>query len=175
MRPVVPSVPSVPPGWPSWTFPAVAVSVPRARRAVRGLLRSWGVPGDVGEVAELLVSELVTNAVRHARRPSPAQAPVTLSVSAGKGRVRFAVSDADPRPPCPRRANAQDEGSRGLELVDSLAAAWGCETTGEAGGGKVVWFELAARGSCDVHAGTRARQKLPVGFWRELPWIRGRT
>ncbi|QYC41931.1 hypothetical protein Nocox_21635 [Nonomuraea coxensis DSM 45129] len=121
----------------SWTLPAAAASVPRARRAARGLLAEWGPPHQVGEVAELLVSELVTNAVQHAH------GPVVLSMWARDGRLRCEVADADPRPPRPRQAREEDEGSRGLELVQALADTWGSAPTRR---GKVVWFELAAPG-----------------------------
>ncbi|MED7924443.1 ATP-binding protein [Nonomuraea sp. LP-02] len=121
----------------SWTLPATASSVPRARRAARGLLAEWDAPRETGEAAELLVSELVTNAVRHAH------GPVVLSMWARGGRLRCEVADADPRPPRPRHAGEQDEGSRGLELVQALADAWGSTPSRR---GKIVWFELAAPG-----------------------------
>ncbi|MEU4511832.1 ATP-binding protein [Nonomuraea wenchangensis] len=121
----------------SWTLPATASSVPRARRAARDLLAEWDPPRDTAEAAELLVSELVTNAVRHAH------GPVVLSMWARDGRLRCEVADTDPRPPRPRQAGEQDEGSRGLELVQALADAWGSTPSRR---GKVVWFELAAPG-----------------------------
>ncbi|MEV0627771.1 ATP-binding protein [Nonomuraea wenchangensis] len=121
----------------SWTLPATASSVPRARRAARGLLAEWGPPSETGETAELLVSELVTNAIQHAR------GPVVLSMWARGGRLRCEVADADPRPPRPRHAGEQDEGSRGLELVEALADTWGSTPSRR---GKVVWFELTTPG-----------------------------
>jgi anti-sigma regulatory factor (Ser/Thr protein kinase) len=118
--------------------------VPQARRAVRELLRHWGRPGR-SEVAELLTSELVTNALVHTDR----EAVLTAVVSPHGLRVE--VRDFAGRRPLPRpsgpgpesEADAGDTGyrtsGRGLVLVQSLADAWGVRPHGV---GKSVWFEL---------------------------------
>lgn len=107
--------------------------VPEARRALRELLRQWGRPGS-SEIAELLTSELVTNALVHTDR----DAVLTATVSP-RG-LRVEVRDFVGRRPrlC---APVADEGThgRGLVLVDSLADAWGVRAHGV---GKAVWFEL---------------------------------
>lgn len=119
-----------------WTFPAEAGAVRAARAAVRGQLCRWGLDS-LGDVAALLVSELVTNALRHATGPigvrlvRPAGLPGVLLVE---------VSDPVPDPPRERAARPDDENGRGLQLVASSSRRWGSRPGGT---GKTVWFELA--------------------------------
>ncbi|MGW0941324.1 ATP-binding protein [Streptomyces sp. NPDC002623] len=110
-------------------------AVPEARRALRELLRDWGKPGR-SETAELLTSELVTNALVH----TDDDAVLTATVSPSGLRVE--VRDSAARRPRPSVQSA-DEGThgRGLVLVESLADTWGVRAHGA---GKVVWFELDA-------------------------------
>ncbi|MFF4252354.1 ATP-binding protein [Streptomyces sp. NPDC001663] len=110
-------------------------AVPEARRALRELLRQWGRPGR-SEIAELLTSELVTNALIHTDN----DAVLTATISP-RG-LRVEVRDFVARRPRLRVPNADDgTHGRGLVLVQSLADAWGVRTHGV---GKVVWFELDA-------------------------------
>ncbi|MER6978980.1 ATP-binding protein [Streptomyces carpinensis] len=111
-------------------------AVPEARRALRELLRHWGRP-DTSDVAELLTSELVTNALVH----TDDDAILTATVSP-RG-LRVEVRDFVARRPRPRRPVADaDTHGRGLLLVQSLADAWGvCPHEV----GKSVWFELGAQ------------------------------
>jgi anti-sigma regulatory factor (Ser/Thr protein kinase) len=115
-------------------LPATPAAASVARLFVRCLCEEWGV-GDVADVAELLSSELVTNAVIHARSAIELEAAWTSSDlrvdvrDVGGGRVRTA---GDPPP-------SEAEGGRGLAIVASLADAWGVEDTGR---GKSVWFSL---------------------------------
>ncbi|MER5429579.1 ATP-binding protein [Streptomyces sp. NPDC002588] len=110
-------------------------AVPEARRALRELLRGWGRPGR-SETAELLTSELVTNALVH----TDDDAVLTATVSSSGLRVE--VRDSVPRRPRPCAPAADDStNGRGLVLVQSLADAWGVRVLGA---GKVVWFELDA-------------------------------
>ncbi|MET8243938.1 ATP-binding protein [Streptomyces sp. NPDC005202] len=109
-------------------------AVPEARRALRELLRSWGKPG-TSEIAELLTSELVTNALIH----TDDEAILTATVSPHGLRVE--VRDFVARRPRPRAPNAERTHGRGLVLVQSLADAWGVRAHGV---GKAVWFELGA-------------------------------
>lgn len=110
-------------------------AVPEARRALRELLTHWGRPGR-SEIAELLTSELVTNALVHTDR----EAVLTATVSA-RG-LHVEVRDFVGRRPRPRAADADDgTHGRGLMLVQSLADAWGVRPHGV---GKAVWFDLAA-------------------------------
>ena len=85
------------------------------------------------DLAELLVSELVTNAILHARTT------ITLAVATTRQGVRVAVGDGSSRGPRQRSFSDQATTGRGLTLVESLATAWGSES---AGSGKTVWFEL---------------------------------
>ncbi|MFE3635874.1 ATP-binding protein [Streptomyces cellostaticus] len=122
-----------------WVFPAEPGVVRTARGAVRGQLRGWDLDC-VADLAALLVSELVTNALRHATGPigvrlvRPARLGGTLLVE---------VSDPLPDPPRERVARPEDESGRGLQLVAGAARRWG---TRPGGGGKTVWFELAVPG-----------------------------
>ncbi|MER7347936.1 SpoIIE family protein phosphatase [Streptomyces aurantiacus] len=115
-----------------WTLPREPQSVGRARELACERLRAWDLEALVDN-AELLVSELVTNALRY-----------------GEGEIRLRllldrtlvceVWDAGLVQPRRRRARDTDEGGRGLQLVGLLSAAWGSRRTPR---GKTVWFELA--------------------------------
>ena len=87
------------------------------------------------DAALLLTSELVSNAVLHGG------GPVRLSVDDGAARVRIEVADAGQPLPGGRGSQRpdEDEGGRGLQLVEALASSWGSRAEP---GGKVVWFEL---------------------------------
>ncbi len=103
----------------------------RARRLARRALSRWGME-DMSDSVELLVSEVVTNAVRYASRP------VTLRLLRTDV-LRCEVGDDVPQLPRLRQARATDEGGRGLYLVNRLARRWGATRLST---GKVVWFEL---------------------------------
>ncbi|WTF11561.1 ATP-binding protein [Streptomyces sp. NBC_01613] len=110
-------------------------AVPEARRALRELLRQWGRPGR-SDIAELLTSELVTNALIHTDHDA------VLTATVGPRGLRVEVRDFVARRPRLRVPNADDgTHGRGLVLVQSLADAWGVRAHGV---GKVVWFELDA-------------------------------
>lgn len=104
----------------------------RARRFARRALARWGLE-ELSDSLELLVSEVVTNAVRYAERP------VTLRLLRTDV-LRCEVGDDSPQLPRQRRARETDEGGRGLFLVNRLARRWGATRLSS---GKVVWFELA--------------------------------
>ncbi|WP_028804680.1 ATP-binding protein [Streptomyces sp. 142MFCol3.1] len=123
-----------------WTFPAEPGAVRTARAVVRSQLRTWELDS-LGDIAALLVSELVTNSLRYATGPigvrlvRPDGLPgETLLVE---------VSDPLPEPPRERTADAGDESGRGLQLVAGSSRRWG---TRLAEAGKTVWFELAVPG-----------------------------
>ncbi|MFD9225722.1 SpoIIE family protein phosphatase [Streptomyces sp. NPDC060064] len=103
----------------------------RARRLARRALNRWGLE-ELSDSVELLVSEVVTNAVRYAERP------VTLRLLRTDV-LRCEVGDDSPQLPRQRRARDTDEGGRGLFLVNRLARRWGATRLST---GKVVWFEL---------------------------------
>ncbi|MEW2195450.1 SpoIIE family protein phosphatase [Streptomyces microflavus] len=106
----------------------------RARRLARRALGRWGLD-EMSDEVELLVSEVVTNAVRYAERP------VTLRLLR-TDILRCEVGDDSPQLPRQRRARETDEGGRGLFLVNRLARRWGATRLST---GKVVWFEMATR------------------------------
>ena len=101
-----------------------------ARNFVGATLDRWG-RADLVEVAMLLTSELVTNAIVHAGTD------LVVTVRRDGDRARVAVRDEEGTPP--RRRQPSLDGGRGLALVEALAGSWG---TFPAGGGKAVWFEL---------------------------------
>ncbi|MFD7442938.1 SpoIIE family protein phosphatase [Streptomyces sp. NPDC059909] len=103
----------------------------RARRLARRALARWDLE-ELSDSVELLVSEVVTNAVRYAERP------VTLRLLRTDV-LRCEVGDDSPQLPRQRRARDTDEGGRGLFLVNRLARRWGATRLST---GKVVWFEL---------------------------------
>ncbi|MFF9023594.1 SpoIIE family protein phosphatase [Streptomyces eurythermus] len=118
-----------------WTLPREPRSVGRAREYARDRLQSWDLEPLI-DTTELLVSELVTNALRY-----------------GEGEIRLRllldrtlvceVWDSGLVQPRRRRARDTDEGGRGLQLVGLLSAAWGSRRTPR---GKTVWFELPLPG-----------------------------
>lgn len=135
--------------WPLRThleFGVLPGAVPCARLHTKLVLWEWGL-GSLSEVAELLTSELMTNAVQAtvARR---IPVPVRLRLSSDTIHLLIEVWDADPRPPTPKALDADgipplDEGGRGLFLVATLSKQWGWYPVREQGG-KVVWAEVAA-------------------------------
>jgi anti-sigma regulatory factor (Ser/Thr protein kinase) len=101
---------------------------------VRLQLLQWGLD-ELVDVAELLVSEVVTNSIRHAL------AGGRVSVARqGKG-VRVEVADSGGGTPVPRQAEPHEPTGRGLAIVGALADRWG--VVDPPGSGKTVWFELA--------------------------------
>ncbi|MEC4019019.1 ATP-binding protein [Streptomyces sp. H27-D2] len=129
----------------AWRFTATPQdsSVPRARHAVRDLLRHQRVPADEELLQGLLliVSELVTNAVRHAALLSP---EIGVEVSVVGSWVRVAVEDNHPYRPKALEADQARTGGRGLLLVKAITDEAGgmCDVEHTASGGKVVWAEL---------------------------------
>jgi anti-sigma regulatory factor (Ser/Thr protein kinase) len=111
--------------------PAAAAA---ARRQVRAAIYTWNASVDE-DVAILLTSELVTNAIKHA-----AGGAVTLSVRCTRTYLRVDVLDMSSSPPRLADVTAEDEAGRGLMLVDSLSAYWGSYRTPT---GKAVYFTLA--------------------------------
>ena len=111
-------------------------SVPAARHFVdRALPEScWA------DEVTLLVSELTSNAVRHAGTP------FTVSLACDGSLVRVEVSDDDPAFPVARQAPVDAITGRGLMIVDALASNWGVEPTST---GKIVWFEVACKSTVD--------------------------
>ncbi|GAA2628637.1 hypothetical protein GCM10010307_18700 [Streptomyces vastus] len=117
-------------------------SVPRSRAALHAVLGEWGVAQDVLDTAELVLSELVTNALR-VPVPSDRQVGVRIARSLEDGLLRLEVSDAGAGRPEVREPGDDETGGRGLLLVETLAHRWGVDE--RVGGiGKTVWAELKA-------------------------------
>jgi serine/threonine-protein kinase RsbW len=128
-----------------WSFVRSARSPRRARGLLRGQLEVWGVDKEAVEVAELLVSELVTNAVRHATRPTGRLVAVGVELAPWR-LLRVEVADTSAVPPVVKEGwDPEGESGRGLLLVRELAADWGTYPRRHVG--KVVWFTLGLAGT----------------------------
>ncbi len=114
--------------------PCDAASPGRARRFVADVLSRHGLDAAQDE-ATLLVSELVTNAIRHAK----SDATIAIDLTDGR-RVRVSVTDHGPGWPEPREPG-NGPGGFGLQFVAEIADNWGTYRIGD---GKTVWFELEA-------------------------------
>lgn len=106
----------------------------QARRLIRDQLARWGLD-EHADTTGLLATELVTNALTHARGPIR----MSMALSPWKRTLRCGITDVSPLPPRPHRARHDEEHGRGLQLLDELASRWGSRQTS---GGKAVWFEL---------------------------------
>ncbi len=115
------------------SLPGAPPSAGKARRFVRSVLAGAGLSG-LADVAELLVSELVSNAILHAGT----DLEVVVRIMAD--RVSVEVHDRGPGAATRRHYSATSGTGRGLVLVEELAREWGTVTTAT---GKFVWFELA--------------------------------
>ncbi|MEE1794705.1 ATP-binding protein [Streptomyces sp. BE308] len=129
-----------------FTAPAVDVSVPQSRHAVRDLLDRQGVPlgDDILQGLLLIVSELVTNAVKHAALLSP---ELAVEVAIGADWIRVSVEDNHPYRPTALETDHAQTGGRGLLLVREITAEAGgtCDVEHTAGGGKIIWAALPLR------------------------------
>jgi anti-sigma regulatory factor (Ser/Thr protein kinase) len=123
-------------------------SVPAARRFVRVTLLAWGLPA-AAEAAEILVSEVCTNAVLHARTE------MTVKVSQAGDVAQICVEDGSPVLPRQRRHGVDATTGRGMQLVEMLSLRWGVDHVGT-GPGKVVWFEVPVDGSASAVMGSDA-------------------
>ena len=95
-----------------------------------------GMPADSVDTAVLLLSELVTNAVRHGT------GEIGVRVTNRQGRLRVAISDGRASLPRLVPLNLESDHGRGMQLVDALAVAWGVDTATPPASGKSVWFEV---------------------------------
>ena len=120
------------------TLPATGRAAGLARQATRDTLAAWQL-AYLEETAVLLVSELVTNVVRHARSQALGMALRLEPVGAS---LVIEVHDGDPHEPRPRTPGGLDESGFGFVLIEALAGKWGVRQTAT---GKAVWVELDAR------------------------------
>ncbi|MFL5998670.1 MAG: SpoIIE family protein phosphatase [Streptomyces sp.] len=114
----------------TWDVPADPAAVAETRKNTRRQLATWGLD-EAAFVTELVVSELVTNAIRYG------SAPIQLRLIRDRNLI-CEVSDASSTAPHLRRARAFDEGGRGLLLVAQLTQGWGTRQTND---GKTIWAE----------------------------------
>lgn len=156
---IIPALPVSPPQFlpvPSawWDTPAVTSRslspVPEeartARQFVRDLLSYWEL-GYLADDAELIIAELVGNAIRHGLRTAPhvislgGETPaLRLCLLRRTGEVMLAVTDPSGEAPAPRAASADGESGRGLQIVGALSHVWGWSPM--EGSGKAVWAVL---------------------------------
>lgn len=110
-------------------LPRSAQAPGRARALLRERVAEWGVDEDPGATAELLLSELVTNAVRHARAPQGRD--IGIRIARYDGMLRVEVADAGPAVKLTPQVVAEwDERGRGLAIVAALAERWGAAPGG---------------------------------------------
>jgi len=107
----------------------------KARRFVSDTMREWGCADAIPD-AELLVSELVTNAVLHARSAT------RVTIDHAGTTVRISVCDDSPARPRLRDYGPEAVTGRGLVIVDRIARRWGVDPNAD---GKCVWFEIEDR------------------------------
>jgi anti-sigma regulatory factor (Ser/Thr protein kinase) len=119
------------------TLPATGRAAGLARQATRDTLVAWQL-AYLEETAVLLVSELVTNVVRHARSDALGMA---LRLEPAGASLVIEVHDGDPHEPRPRMPGRFDESGFGFVLIEALAGKWGVRQTAT---GKAVWVELDA-------------------------------
>jgi anti-sigma regulatory factor (Ser/Thr protein kinase) len=131
----------------SQEFDGTLAAVAEARGFVTQHLRRWALESLVPD-AELLTSELATNAVLHAR------GDLAVTVAVADGVAEIGVSDRSTELPQQRSRAWQAEGGRGLRLVDRVALEWGVVTVA---GGKQVWFRL------DIDSSWPHRADCPCG------------
>ena len=152
--------------WPDHSFlelGALPTAVPCARLHTTLVLHEWGLD-PLSDAAELVASELITNAIQAS--DSAPQAPhgpapgglavVRLHLASDRHQLLVEVGDNDPRPPAPVKIDPEQQGGRGLLLVQAVSARWGCyflnpglaaaepasDTAPPRPGTKVVWALL---------------------------------
>lgn len=119
----------------SSTLPGVPASARASRQALTDALDGW-CGDEVRDAAALLISELVTNGVRHAGTD------VGVRIAVGATTVRVEIDDHSPEVPIMRTPQPTDIGGRGMRIVDELSLRWGVQARRT---GKSVWFELPRR------------------------------
>ncbi|MGP7999652.1 MAG: ATP-binding protein [Streptosporangiaceae bacterium] len=115
---------------------ALPASVRSARSHARNMLRDWCLDG-LTDTVELLVSEIATNAVCASGRVGAAL-PMRFWLTSDRHNVLIQVWDADQHQPIPQHLGPDAECGRGLLLVETLSAQWGCYTP-DGADGKIVW------------------------------------
>ncbi len=140
-------------------------AVPCGRAHAQQVLWEWGHP-ELSDDAGLVVSELITNAIRATRDLVPhSGAPVRLWLASDTELILVLVGDANPRPPLRTDAGPDADSGRGLHLVEALSNGWGWYPANAAGTVKVVWAEwgISSGGQPGNLAHAQARASLTAG------------
>jgi len=160
------------PGPAGWTcFPKLALRTPgtdaRSVRASRDFtiatVNRWGAAERCDDIA-VVVSELLTNALRHALPDAgrvPPRGSVRLALLQPGRSVICAVADPSPKSPAPRQSGVLCEGGRGLHVIGALADIWGCTPPSHAG--KVVWALFSLKHPASRRAADGAVRLLGSG------------
>ncbi|MEV0417364.1 ATP-binding protein [Streptosporangium canum] len=122
-------------------IPRAAKNVASARRFVRDLAADWNTAEDTQEIAELLTSELVTNAIAYGAADIPATSTIRITVGRDGEMMTVDVYDSCTAIPRLRRATHMETSGRGLPIVKDLSHNWGWTLNPY---GKSVWFQLVA-------------------------------
>lgn len=127
-----------------WDVPSDPAAVAPTRAQCAGQLETWGL-GEISFATELILSELITNAIRYGTQP------IRVRLLHDDRSLICEVSDGSSTSPHLRRAATTDEGGRGLFLVAQFAQRWGTRYTPR---GKVIWSEQALHdGATEPSAG----------------------
>ncbi|AYN40148.1 ATP-binding protein [Streptomyces dangxiongensis] len=172
----------VPPSISELTLAATPNAVAWARRHTVDVLQRWRFPAEGIEVARLLVSELATNAILHARRAESSGSSGTGSAGPGVITLRLwptehgvvlLVGDADPRPPVLRAGGLGATGGRGLLLTQTMASCWGYYHPGHHPG-KIVWAHVPTRPNASLNepGGASGQLAPPLLIGRILTGLR---
>lgn len=138
----------------SWTVWRLPDAVMHARRFTARTLRNWGLADEL-DVALLVTSELVTNALVHT------QGEVRLNLTLTADRLRIAVNDPSPRTPVkPATVDWEATGGRGLLLIEAMSQTWGSVPLS---GGKQVWGELSLSSPREEPPSGPPPEELPEG------------
>ncbi|WP_328382880.1 ATP-binding protein [Streptomyces sp. NBC_00400] len=142
-----------PDGFAACALSGSARTVPEARRFARATLAGWQMCADVADDVALVVSELVSNALRYGAKDhggdDAVEAPVPfcnawLALTRQNSTVLCAVSDAGTAAPVVKPPDALSESGRGLHIVDQLSDSWGWTPPDRTG--KTVWATVSRRG-----------------------------
>lgn len=117
------------------TLPLHAAAASQARHEIRHQLASWQL-ADHLDTVELVVTELVTNAIQHGQP----RETLPLEVTADDKRIRITVVDGSALRPVARQVEADETSGRGMHIVEELVDRWGTDDDHE--GGKLVWVEV---------------------------------
>lgn len=133
-----------------WEVPSDPAAVARVRAACARQMEVWGLD-QIAFTTELIISELVTNAIRYGI------GPIRLRLLRDRDSLICEVDDGSSTSPHLRRAKTTDEGGRGLFLVAQFAQRWGTRYTTR---GKVIWTEQSLHGATPASAGATGETLL---------------